>query len=114
MSLNVHTDATTAEALAAVHAIMFCKDLGYANVIFEGDALQIIKAIGEEGPCLSSFGHLIDCIHNELRQLECASLIHVKREANYGAHLLATMSTWLGDVPPSGGDIVREQSLLLV
>jgi hypothetical protein len=34
MSLNIHTDATTAEALAAVHAVMFCKELGYANLIF--------------------------------------------------------------------------------
>jgi hypothetical protein len=122
LSLNTHIDATTAEALAAVHAIMFCKELGYANLIFEGDALQIIKAIGEEGPCLSSFGHLIECIRNELRELECASFIHVMREANGAAHMLAhlatthvTFSTWLGDVPPSVGDIVRrEQSLLLV
>jgi hypothetical protein len=122
LSINTHTDATTAEALAAIHAIMFCKELGYANLIFEGDALQIIKAIGEEGPCLSSFGHLIECIRNELRDFECASFIHVMREANGEAHMLAqlatthvTLSTWFGDVPPSVGDIVRrDQSFLLV
>jgi hypothetical protein len=47
LSLNAHTNATIAEALAAVHTTLFCKELGYTNLIFEGDALQIIKAIGE-------------------------------------------------------------------
>ena len=122
LTTNAHTDATTAKALAAVHAIMFCKELGYTNILFEGDAQQVIRAIGEEGPCFSSFGHLIDCIHNELRDLERDSFIHVLREANGAAHLLAqlatthvNMFTWLGNAPPSVGDIVkREKSLLLV
>jgi hypothetical protein len=122
LSLNIHIEAATAEALAAVHAILFCKELGYSNILFEGDALQVIKAIGEEGPCFNSFGHLIDCIHSELRTLEQARFIHVRREANSAAHLLAqlatahvTLSTWLGYAPLSVGDIVRrEQPLLLV
>jgi ribonuclease HI len=122
LSLEAHTKAATAEALAAVHAIMFCKELGLSNIILEGDALQVITAIGEEGPCFNSFGHLIECIHHEQCELERVRFIHVRREANNAAHLLAqlatthvTLSTWLGNAPPSVGDIVRrEQSLLLV
>ena len=93
LTMNAHTDVATAKALAAVHAIMLCKEMGYTNILFEGDALQVIRAIGEEGPCFSSFGHLINCIHNELRGLECASFIPVCREVNGAAHLLAQLAT---------------------
>jgi ribonuclease HI len=122
MSMDLQTDATTAEAYAAIHALIFCKELGHTNIILEGDAMNVIKAIEAEGPCLSNYGHLIECIKRELQQLENASFIHVLRDANNAAHSLAklatthvTMSTWLGDVPPSIGDIVRrDKSLLLV
>jgi hypothetical protein len=122
MSLAIHTDASEAEALAAANGVIFCKELGYTNIIFEGDAMQIIKAIEVEDPCLRSYGHIIDCIRGELRCFENARFIHVRREANIAAHTLAklatthvTLSTWRGDVPPCVGDIVRrEQSLLLV
>ena len=120
MSLELQTDAPMAEAYVAVYALMFCKELGHTNIIFEGNALNVIKAIEAEGPCLSSYGHLIKCIKRELLQPENASLIHVLRDANIAAHTLAklatthvTMSTWLGDVPPSIGDIVRRDKPLL-
>jgi hypothetical protein len=54
MSLEIQTDTSTAKAFAAVYAIIFCGELGHTNIIFEGDALQVIKAIESEGPCLSS------------------------------------------------------------
>jgi hypothetical protein len=108
--------------LAATNGVIFCKELGYTNIIFDGDTMQIIKAIEVEDPCLRSYGHIIDCIHRELNCFKNASFIHVRREANIAVHTLAklatthvTLSTWRGDVPPCVGDIVRrEQSLLLV
>ena len=94
--------------------------MGHTNILFEGDALNVIKAIEAKGPCLSSYGHLIECIKRELLQLENASFIYVLRDANIAAHTLAklaithvTMSTWLGDVPPSIGNIVRRDKPLL-
>jgi hypothetical protein len=33
MSLEIQTDAPTAEALAAIHALIFCKELGHTNII---------------------------------------------------------------------------------
>ena len=122
MSLETKTDASEAEVLAAANSVIFCKELGYTNIIFEGDAMQIIKAIEVEDPCLRSYGHIIDCIRRELSCFENASVIHVRREANIVAHTLAklatthvTLSTWRGDIPPCVADIVRrEQSLLLV
>jgi ribonuclease HI len=62
MSMEILIDATMAEALAAANAIIFCKELGYTNVIFEGDAIQVIKAIEMDGPCMSNCGHMIECI----------------------------------------------------
>jgi hypothetical protein len=50
LSVNIHTDASTAEALAAVQAIMFCKELGYSNILFEGDALQAHKSYWRRRP----------------------------------------------------------------
>jgi ribonuclease HI len=66
MSLEIQINAPTAEALATIYAINFCRELGHTNIIFEGDALQVIKAIESEGPYLTSYGHLIDCIQREL------------------------------------------------
>jgi ribonuclease HI len=54
MSLECHTEAAMAEVLAAVHAVMLCKEMGYANIIFEGDTLQVIKAIETTDLCLST------------------------------------------------------------
>jgi ribonuclease HI len=103
MSLEVLADAAMAETLATANAVIFCKELGYTNVIFEGDAMQVIKAIEMNGQCMSSYGHMIECIREELRNLENASFTHVRREANNAAHTLAklatthvTLSTWRG------------------
>jgi ribonuclease HI len=122
MSIDIQADAPVAEAMAAANAVLFCKELGFSNVLFEGDALQVIKAIEVEDPCLRNYGHIIDCIRREINSLENGRFIHVKREANNAAHTPAklatthvTLSTRKGDVPPSIGDIVRrEKSLLFV
>jgi hypothetical protein len=37
-------DPTTAEALTALHVVIFAKELGFSSVIFERDALTIVKA----------------------------------------------------------------------
>ena len=120
MSVGAKIDVARVEAMAAANAVIFCKEMGYNNVIFEGDALQVIKAIDMEVPCMCSYGHVIESIREELHRFEKASFIHVNREANYAAHELAklattyvTLSTWRGDVPPSVSDIVRRELPLL-
>ena len=120
MSLEVKTDVAGAKAMATANVVIFCKEMGYNNVIFEGDAMQVIKAIEMEGPCMCSYGHMIESIFEELRSFENASFIHVNQKANYAAHELAklvtthvTLSTWRGDVSPNVGDIVRRELPLL-
>jgi ribonuclease HI len=48
----------TAEALAALHAVIFARDKGYEDVIFEGDALQVVSAVNSNNPCETNFGTL--------------------------------------------------------
>ena len=93
VSLEIKIDAAGVEAMTAANAVIFYKEMGYNNVIFEGDAMQVIKAIKVEGPSMSSCGNMIDCIRGELRSLENASFIHVSWEANNAAHTLAKLAT---------------------
>lgn len=44
-----------AEALAALHAVILSKEIGFSDIILEGDALQIIQEINSERPNLSKF-----------------------------------------------------------
>jgi hypothetical protein len=44
-------DPVVAKALAATHALILGYELGVQQVIFEGDAQQVVKAINSESPC---------------------------------------------------------------
>ncbi|XP_062152163.1 uncharacterized protein LOC133860602 [Alnus glutinosa] len=43
--LQAKTDPRTAETMATLEAIQFSKEAGFWNVIFEGDAAQVVKEI---------------------------------------------------------------------
>ena len=53
------TSVETVEVLAARSAVCLARDLNLGQVIFEGDAEVIIKAINFGGFSSSSFGHII-------------------------------------------------------
>ncbi|XP_062163729.1 uncharacterized protein LOC133870586 [Alnus glutinosa] len=42
---KVQADSLLAKAMAALFAVDFCLDMGLANIVCEGDSLQIIKGI---------------------------------------------------------------------
>jgi ribonuclease HI len=114
-------DPVVAEAQAALHATIFAKDLGLVDIIFEGDAKQIITAINVEHPCLRSYGHLIDGAAAALVGLGNSRFSHVKREANCTAHGLAklalncaTETTWPDSLPFDIGSIVRKEASFVV
>jgi hypothetical protein len=96
-------DQVVAEAQAALHATIFAKDLGLVDIIFEGDAKQIITAIKLKHPWLLPYGHLIDGVVAGLVGLGNSHFTHVKKEANCAAHGLAKLAlncviemTWSG------------------
>jgi len=53
-------DSTVAEAMVAWKAVNFCNDLGFHEVIFEGNALTIVNAFRHSEPCWSSYSQLIE------------------------------------------------------
>ena len=77
MMKKTNVEPVVAEALAALYATIFSKQMGYHKVIFEGDAQAYT----------SKYGHFVEEIKLGLRSLESANFIHVKREANNVAHI---------------------------
>lgn len=53
MYFPMAVEAKIAEAMAAIHAVLFCKEVGFLDVIFESDALQVIREINSKPPYAS-------------------------------------------------------------
>jgi hypothetical protein len=94
------------------------KESGLLDIILEGDALQVVNEINLAIPSLSKIGHFTDDIRSVLYSLRSFRVIHVKREANFVAHMLAKAavfyvsdSIWLEETPPPVSDIVLKESL---
>jgi ribonuclease HI len=51
--LKIVADPAIAEAMAALHAVMFAKEMGFSQVLFKGDALTIVKAINSTVPVIA-------------------------------------------------------------
>jgi ribonuclease HI len=83
------TDSATAEAMAALSAMYFCREVGFFEVILEGDAIQVLQAINSDPPFLSKFGHFIESIHHEKRNFKSVDFSFIPREGNAVAHALA-------------------------
>jgi ribonuclease HI len=110
-------DSMMAEAIAAMHAVLFGKERGYKRVIFEGDALRVIQAINDSGLQQSCFRNFVEGIRVEMQFMEQVAFIHVVRGANDDAHILAKLattnvmdSTWVDIPPPSICDVFRSGS----
>ncbi|XP_059450922.1 uncharacterized protein LOC132181699 [Corylus avellana] len=107
-------DPATGEALAALHAEGLCRDLGFYDIIFEGDSLSMVKAIGERDPNWLRYGHIVEDIKTVLRTLRQWKICHAKREANIAAHGLAKEATmfimdniWIEEIPICISNIVH-------
>ncbi|XP_062166888.1 uncharacterized protein LOC133873172 [Alnus glutinosa] len=85
-------EAKSAEALAAFWAVRFCLEMEFREVIFEGDAAQVIDDICSTLPHLSSSGHIIESIVHDTYHLTSAKFVHVKREGNAVPHGLAKLA----------------------
>ena len=101
------TSVETVEVLAARSAVCLARDLNLDQVIFEGDAEVIIKALNFGGFSSSSFGHIIRDIKLLSSTFNKVSFSHTCRQGNSVAHGLARMAcnfstfqVWMEDVPP--------------
>jgi len=58
----LRTDPLTAEAMAALSAVQFSLEVGFFDVVFEGDEQTVIKEINSQPPHISRIGHFIESI----------------------------------------------------
>jgi hypothetical protein len=99
-------NSKTAEAMTALWAVKFCKEVGFFYVVLEGDAAQVISHIQSIPPYLSKTGHFIESIMQELSGLWYAKFAHVHRELNSAGHVLVKEAAerkvdycWLEEIP---------------
>lgn len=99
-------DPATAEAIAALRAVEFCKEVGAFDINLEGDSLLVVKAICESQTSWLRYGQIIDDIKLVLGSLRSWSIRHIRREANVAAHVLAKYAilnfdshVWLEETP---------------
>jgi hypothetical protein len=85
----LQVDAKTAESLAALEAVLFAREAGFLDAIFEGDVAHVIAEINSNPPYLSRSSHILESIHVERQSLHTCSFYFVYREANRAAHCLA-------------------------
>lgn len=100
-------DPSLAEAMAVREALSWVKNLSLCNVLFESDALLVVKALNESSKDISYFGQVIDdcrsanqvvMLSSILQEGQCFSICHVRRSANQVAHSLAKAAGSLSDL----------------
>jgi hypothetical protein len=87
--VQIEVRPVVAETLTALHAVLFCVEMGYSEAWFEGDALQVVNEVNSAKPCDSMHGHLVEAIKKGLQGLNRLLFTHVQRELNVAAHELA-------------------------
>jgi len=81
--INLQVAPKMAEVMAAFHAIQFSREAGFFEVIFEGDAVQVVNEVNmQDSPNFTIAGHFIEGIQQELTYLRAAHFIHVPRVCN--------------------------------
>ena len=107
-SIPLPTSVEMMEVLAACSAVSLAKELNFDQVIIEGDADVIIRAINSGGFSSSSFGHIIRDIKLLSSAFHKVSYSHTCRQGNRVAHRLARMAcnfspfqVWMEDIPPN-------------
>ncbi|XVF59042.1 hypothetical protein PTKIN_Ptkin07bG0242400 [Pterospermum kingtungense] len=99
-------DSFTVEALAAIQAMYFAFESGFRHVSLEGDALCVIKGLRGWMDDLSPIGHIIEKGRSLKVFFPNCKFLHVKRQENMAAHILARLGLhrdedeiWLEDCP---------------
>ncbi|KAI8572941.1 hypothetical protein RHMOL_Rhmol01G0240100 [Rhododendron molle] len=100
------------EALAFREALITAAIRGFSEIIVEGDSLQVVQALIQDGKSLSDCSSILaDCV--ELIPLfSSCSFIHVKRSCNRIAHSLAKQSLLGAKLECWGGPVSQHLASL--
>lgn len=113
------SDAAIAEAFGACQAASFGRWLGLSSVWLEGDALDIIMALGREEDDEGKYGNFLVETRVILKHFLSFTVGHVRSEGNFAAHLLAKLAVshqlnqvWFNSFPPCILGVVSSQSVV--
>jgi hypothetical protein len=94
-------------------SIQFSKEVGFFDVIFEGDAAQVVSEINSDPHFLSRIGHFTESIHMDKIGFRSISFVFAPRDSNTAAHTLAKEAAcnkldlcWLEDISRNISSIV--------
>ena len=80
------------EAMAAIRAFEFAREVGISEAILERDSLLVIKALATKDIGLAPFGLLIQDAYRFTSAFSLLSYSHTKREGNQVAHDLVKLA----------------------
>lgn len=82
-------DPVMAEARACLQAVTMAEEMGFQDIIVEGDALTIIRKLNSSVEDKSNISSLIKEIKGRKHRFRSLSFKYVTREANKAAHGMA-------------------------
>ena len=77
------TDPEAIEAYAACRGMQFVQQMGFNNIVLEGDALSVILKILQPDPSLFVIGILIEEAKTMKKNFKNCKIQHVSREASF-------------------------------
>jgi len=80
--IRAQTDPKTAEFMAALQAVQFSKEVSFWDVIFEGDAAQVVKEITTHSSRFAKVGHFIESIYLEKQFFRSTKFQAIPRTCN--------------------------------
>ena len=112
------TNSKEAEVLACRQAMEFALDVGFSDLIVEGDDSNVIRSIVSAQIDWSHLGNLYDdirCLAGRLRHVEFRGIRHITNEvahslARFARHLSEDI-VWLEDSPPPALEALYSDSI---
>ncbi|GMI99218.1 hypothetical protein like AT3G25270 [Hibiscus trionum] len=104
-----------AEACAMVQGLRFAMELGFADIIAEGDSLTVIKKLNSKSRDLFEISTYIGDAKSLARRFHTCRFVFTRREGNRSAHAMTLESRkyaeemfWVEDAPGSVQSIANE------
>ena len=86
--------------------VIFAWDVGVHEVMFECDSLIVAEALNRTSEAPATISNIIDGIQLQMNNFRDTKVVHVKRQGNRSAHLLAQYAknidgyvTWIEEFP---------------
>ena len=89
MRVGGKLSVTEAEARGVQEALIWIEELGLQHVTVESDSELVVHALQRDIVYLVEVGHTIEVCKEKLGQRTDIAVVHVKKQANRVAHLLA-------------------------